>query len=220
MQPSVFVGSFSKAKAAGAKFYSSGRPCKHGHVGVRRVVDGYCCECAKTANEKYRRAHPEKRSEYAKRRYQEVIADESLNARRKEHAEKYRRSHREDARKRASNWRSADPERAKLSRNESRARNPHPHREAARRRKMLKRKVAGSHTLGDRREILAAQKNRCALCRCRFTNEVRPTVDHIVAIKRGGTDNRSNIQLLCGPCNSGKCDKEQLEYARTLGRLL
>ena len=35
----------SIAKAAGEKFYNTGRPCKHGHTADRKVSDGICLDC-------------------------------------------------------------------------------------------------------------------------------------------------------------------------------
>jgi 5-methylcytosine-specific restriction endonuclease McrA len=37
---------------------------------------------------------------------------------------------------------------------------------------------------------------------------IRMTLDHIVPTSRGGSNSRSNLQLLCEPCNSIKADKE------------
>lgn len=37
----------SRAKAAGDKYYRSGKKCKYGHMGDRYVGSGGCCECYK-----------------------------------------------------------------------------------------------------------------------------------------------------------------------------
>jgi 5-methylcytosine-specific restriction endonuclease McrA len=63
--------------------------------------------------------------------------------------------------------------------------------------------AVGSHTSAEWFAILARQRGRCASCRER--REL--TKDHIVPISRGGTDFAYNLQGLCRPCNSAKCDK-------------
>lgn len=45
-------------------------------------------------------------------------------------------------------------------------------------------------------------------------------VDHIKALRRGGTNDRRNLQMLCQPCNNRKHAKDPIDYAQSLGLLL
>lgn len=45
----------------------------------------------------------------------------------------------------------------------------------------------------------------CAYCRCRLTPTNR-SVDHVVALSKGGTHDESNVVACCIPCNSAKKD--------------
>jgi len=67
-------------------------------------------------------------------------------------------------------------------------------------------------------ELVDRDGDRCAICGCKvepsdiWINEKGrkcfgrkyPTVDHIVPLKMGGTDELDNVQLLCKRCNSSK----------------
>jgi hypothetical protein len=46
------------AKAAGDRYYFTGRPCKRGHIELRYVSDKNCCICARQAAEKFRNDNP------------------------------------------------------------------------------------------------------------------------------------------------------------------
>jgi 5-methylcytosine-specific restriction endonuclease McrA len=54
--------------------------------------------------------------------------------------------------------------------------------------------------------ILKRDDFRCRICgvTAKDGNEIRLTVDHIVARAKGGTDDESNLWTLCWPCNIGK----------------
>ena len=56
--------------------------------------------------------------------------------------------------------------------------------------------------------LYGQQEGVCAGCRVFFPFR-NFTVDHIVPSSQGGTDHRSNLQLLCGACNSLKGDRPQ-----------
>ena len=55
-----------------------------------------------------------------------------------------------------------------------------------------------------RREFIARKGQRCAYCQA--TENL--TVDHKLARALGGTNDRSNLQVLCRPCNQQKAAEE------------
>ena len=44
----------AEAKAKGLRFYFTGKPCKHGHVAERVVLNATCVECERAAMKKFR----------------------------------------------------------------------------------------------------------------------------------------------------------------------
>jgi 5-methylcytosine-specific restriction endonuclease McrA len=102
---------------------------------------------------------------------------------------------------------------------ERHAENPERARSASRRRKARLRGAEGTHTLADIEEIAKAQRNRCAYCRADLRSTIRHE-DHIRPISKGGSNRRSNIQLLCAPCNLSKHASDPIDYAQRIGRLL
>ena len=81
-----------------------------------------------------------------------------------------------------------------------------------------KRGANGSHCAKDIEQLLQLQKGRCAMC----GDDIRKAfqVDHIQALSRGGTNDRLNLQLLCGSCNASKGARDAIEVAQRMGRLL
>lgn len=189
----------AEARARGLKRYFTGNECLMGHVTHRLVSNFACIKCAKIKVLVWRSKNPQ------------LV---------KAHQLKVREKNREKARLATQKWREADPERAKKSRNASNARNPEKHRNHAKLRKALVRGAIGTHTSEDLRQILAMQKNKCAHCRTKFTGGCKATLDHIIAIKNGGSNFRNNLQFLCGPCNSSKGSRDPIEFAQRAGRLI
>lgn len=89
----------------------------------------------------------------------------------------------------------------------------------SRTRKARVRNAVGSHSGADVEAILRMQKYRCAYCPANLRHTGHH-VDHIVAISRGGSNNRSNLQATCPKCNMSKSDRDPIEFAQSIGKLI
>jgi hypothetical protein len=87
-----------------------------------------------------------------------------------------------------------------------------------RKRRARTRGASGSHTLAEIRALLAAQKGRCVYCHVDMGQ--RYTRDHIVPLISGGSDDISNIQLVCRTCNCKKGRRDPIDFANLIGKLL
>lgn len=73
------------------------------------------------------------------------------------------------------------------------------------------------------RDIFARDKGICGICRRRVSIETKPpspdapTLDHIVPVTKGGTNDAVNIQLAHSRCNSKKQDRACGSQMRLLG---
>lgn len=66
--------------------------------------------------------------------------------------------------------------------------------------------ASGQHTLQEWEALKVKYKNTCPSCH-RSEPEITLTEDHIIPLSRGGSDDISNIQPLCRPCNGRKSAK-------------
>ncbi len=71
-------------------------------------------------------------------------------------------------------------------------------------------KIVPYNDIKNKQYLYFQQDECCAGCEEYFRIR-NMQVDHIVARARGGTDHISNLQLLCGACNSQKGTKSQAE---------
>lgn len=97
------------------------------------------------------------------------------------------------------------------------ARSQH-NRENAKQRKEFLSITGGKHTKREIQEILTLQENRCFYCNIIFADMEMPTRDHLIPIRRGGTDWALNIVMACRSCNSRRNDTHFLTYCKRLSR--
>jgi 5-methylcytosine-specific restriction endonuclease McrA len=74
--------------------------------------------------------------------------------------------------------------------------------------------LSGKHTTAQLKAMMIEQDGKCNACGCDIT--LKPSVDHIVAISKGGSNDISNIQLLCKSCNSRKFNKDFSVFVQSL----
>lgn len=143
----------------------------------------------------------------------------------------------EKAKAEAKKWREGHPEREKANKQRHYTENKEYYRRkhdlwyAVNRENWLKKSKAYHQTeVGKIRNRLAASKyrslrkqgdvtpnelitlmqrqKRCAYCKCKFTDKLPATVDHVIPLSKGGLHTISNLVLACRPCNSRKHNNE------------
>lgn len=85
-------------------------------------------------------------------------------------------------------------------------------------RRTLKAANGGHHTRDDIAAILKLQRKRCAVCKDHLDSAYE--VDHIHPVAKGGSNDRSNLQILCPLCNRRKGAKDPLDFMQARGFLL
>lgn len=195
------VISRSEAIALGLIRYFTGQPCKNGHINYRSVLKWECYSC------KYERE--QRRIAKNPGRFAAVLAVKRERLRPARNARQRGRYAVDPAQwlRRNRQWVEQNPERAKQTGKAKTAR----HRARA-------RGNGGSHTPEDVAEIFSAQKGRCAYCREKVGEDYH--VDHIVALAKGGSNGRENLQITCGWCNRSKGSCDPVEFAQRLGMLI
>lgn len=88
---------------------------------------------------------------------------------------------------------------------------------ATQKRRARKRGAGGSFTAAQVRALFAKQRGCCAWCGTSLKDGYHR--DHRVPLARGGSNEISNIDLLCGPCNLSKGAMDPIAWANEMGKL-
>lgn len=105
----------------------------------------------------------------------------------------------------------------RITRREQYKANPHQ-RLSHNRNRIAKKKAGGRHSAEDISNRRKWQKGKCAYCKVKLG--AKHHVDHIKPLALGGTNEPSNLQILCIPCNLKKQAKPPEKFAREMGMLL
>lgn len=157
--------------------------------------------------------------EYAKKRNLAKTEEQIEKDRIKDRLYKaiYRKKNRELYNARLRKWSAENPEKVK-TRNYKWAKN---NREKVLAAKARRRAKSGNNpfTANDILHIRKLQNKKCIYCHAKLTPAIEH-IDHIVALANGGTNDKTNIQLLCSHCNKRKACRDHIKFAQSMGQLL
>lgn len=175
--------------------YRLGNLCKRQHdwcgtgQSVRLKTDGGCIECRREYHKTYvRKTRVEDRRE-RQRRYYAKNSDKK-----KARVKAYDQAHPEARAERGKRYRKRHPEAVRIW--------------ATRRRSNKKQALRQPYTLQQLRVQYLIFQNCCAYC----GNKCSLTLDHVVALSRGGVDGISNIVPACRSCNGSKNATDVFEW--------
>ncbi|MBU0906867.1 MAG: HNH endonuclease [Nanoarchaeota archaeon] len=88
-------------------------------------------------------------------------------------------------------------------------------------RRTLRLKNGGTHTVKEWNDLKEKHNYICANPFCKKKEpEIRLVQDHIVSLKRGGSNDIKNIQPFCKSCNSKKHTKSLCEFLAAYKQIL
>ena len=186
-----------EAKARGLTRYFTGRACKRGHVAERQVINRHCLVCQRAYERAWYLANLEKynatQRAWREANYKRVYAQQrtwfAANC------------ERERVRKRI--WLEANRKRVNALHRALEKANPERARMYYHTRRARKKGNGGSHTVDDLKTLWQKQNSCCAYCKTKLTLTTR-SLDHIIPVSKGGSNNPDNLAWACSPCNTSK----------------
>lgn len=200
----------SEAKARGLVHYFTGEHCSAGHVAARYTSSSKCIVCNTDAAREWRKTNKARENEITRQwrgRNPGIVG-------------KWRKKNLAKGQKYSKRWRSQNLEKARQGPRNWRKHNKEQVNALTRNRRARTKFNGGSHTAADIAEILRLQRYRCAAPNCRNKLSDIYDVDHIVPLVRGGSNDRSNLQIMCSSCNRSKGAKDPILFAQECGFLI
>ncbi len=227
MTSQILTPDLATARALGLKRYFTGKPCSFGHVAERAVASRACVDCAlqrtrdwRGNNQKYLKTY--NRKSYTENREKRILRAKEYFKKNPDKKRVYARREYERNKERyrinALIYRQANKEKLRLLARLKVLANPEQYAAYKRNRKARVRAANGSHTGEQILQLLKMQNGRCIYCRGKIAKKFH--VDHIEPIIRGGSNDVTNLQLLCRPCNQSKSAKDPMKFAQERGLLL
>jgi len=184
----------------------------------RLGVNAWCRQCRKEYGQAYQKAHPEKGRLAVRKSYAKHKERRCREARERYDPEKRRQRYlkNRDARLAQQREYQQRPEVKARYRDWKRrwiVRNRELKREYWRRYNARKQGAKGTHSVEEWLTLCKRCDWTCLACGSRHVKDNPLTLDHIVPLSKGGTDDIDNIQPLCRSCNSAKNNKT-IDYRR------
>lgn len=169
--------------------------------------------------------HEKNMNDYCKNRDARLLWQKNYYLENKEEIEEYRKkyyadNHEEISVKNKKNYEKNREERLRWQKEYSKTENGKiSHKNTTHRRRQLinKTPVCDQLTIDQWDKIIESQNRRCAMCGMKFTEDISPTIDHILPLSKGGNHSSDNIQALCHSCNSKKHNKIDYGYIQAWG---
>jgi hypothetical protein len=183
-----------EAKDQGLTRFFDGKPCKYNHIDQKWTVNGRCCKC--TTLNAILHKNTEKRKA-SNERYRKSAKGKARQA---------RSYYSESGKAWWENYRDSDERKTTRNRYSNSAKGKATSKASHQRRRANEYNASGIFTAADWVALLARSPN-CYWCDQPWTEERRPTHDHIIPLSKRGSNTPENSVASCLKCNLIKGDR-------------